>query len=154
MNVYWHLVCDSRIRQGSAMFEWELNLISAMTYIFKYHFHLALLKPKLIQTSQIIAVCLTLILVTVIQWLVALLNKISITLTQDYICNLTNESELKIDIRISFNLLIYIICAIQTRVSTNAIGCDLTQSWHFLIHTSFLQTSALTLYKWTNNKKW
>ena len=89
-----------------------------MNYILKHYFHLALLKPKLILTSQIVALCFTLILVTVIQWLIALVNKISITLTQDYICNLTNQSEMKIDIRISFNLLTYIICAIQLRAST------------------------------------
>jgi len=92
-----------------------------MNYILKYYSHLALLKPKLIETSQIIALCFTLILVTVIQWLVALVNKISITLTQDYIYNLTNQSELKIDIRISFNLLTYIICAIQSRASTQPL---------------------------------
>jgi len=56
--------------------------------------------------------------VIVIQWLIALVNEISITLTHDYICNLTNQSVLKIDIRISFNLLMYIICAIQSRAST------------------------------------
>jgi len=35
-----------------------------MNYILKHYFHLALLKPELIQTSQIMALCFTLILVT------------------------------------------------------------------------------------------
>jgi len=99
-----------------------------MNCILKHYFHLALLKPELIQTSQIMALCFTLILVTVIQWFVALVNKISITPTQDYIFNLTNQSELKIDIRISFNLLTYIICAIQLRAS--APPMPLPVIWH------------------------
>jgi hypothetical protein len=65
-----------------------------MNYILKHYFHLALLKPELVQTSQSIALCCTFILVTVVQWLVALENKISLTQMQDYICILINQSEL------------------------------------------------------------